>query len=134
MRAAQIENGVVVNFAEVLEYFGPFVDPKDAVFGSTIKEDGTFNSPVVTPVVAPVPERVTRRQARQALLLNGLLDTVQPAIDAIPDTMQRGLAQIEWDDSQIFLRERPLVIAIGGAIGLDAAGLDALFIQAGELL
>lgn len=85
--------------------------------------------------VAPprVPARVTRRQARQALALAGLISQVQPAIDAIPDPQQRQLAQIEWDDSQDFERERPLLIDLGHAIGLDDAGIDELFIQAGAL-
>lgn len=80
-----------------------------------------------------VPVKVTRRQARQALALEGLLASVQPAIDAIPDLQQRQLAQIEWDDSQDFERERPLLIQLGHAIGLTDAGIDALFIQAGGL-
>ena len=85
--------------------------------------------------VAPprVPSRVTRRQARQALALAGLFGQVQPAINAIPDPQQRQLAQIEWDDSQDFERERPLLIELGHAIGLDDAGIDELFIQAGAL-
>jgi hypothetical protein len=80
-----------------------------------------------------VPQSVTRRQAKQALVLNGKLASVQPAIDAITDTTQRSLMQIEWDDSQEFVRSRPTLIQIGAAIGLDAAGLDALFIQASGL-
>lgn len=85
--------------------------------------------------VAPprVPSRVTRRQARQALALAGLFGQVQPAINAIPDPRQRQLAQIEWDDSQDFERDRPLLIELGHAIGLDDAGIDELFIQAGAL-
>lgn len=85
-------------------------------------------------VQAPrVPAKVTRRQARQALALEGLLDKVQPAIDAIPDPQQRQLAQIEWDDSQDFERDRALLIQLGHAIGLTDAGIDALFIRAGGL-
>lgn len=82
---------------------------------------------------ALVPASVTRRQARQALLLAGLLDDVQPAIDAIPDPQQRGLAQIEWDDSQEFERHRPLLIQLAGALGLDGEALDGLFVQAAGL-
>ncbi|MBS0227659.1 MAG: hypothetical protein JSS23_03070 [Proteobacteria bacterium] len=82
---------------------------------------------------ALVPAKVTRRQARQALLLAGLLGSVQPAIDAIEDATQRQLAQIEWDDSLEFERNRPLLIRLAHAIGLDDAGLDNLFIQAGGL-
>lgn len=83
--------------------------------------------------VASVPASVTRRQAKQSLLLNGLLANVQPAIDAIPDATQRAMIQIEWDDSQVFERDRPALIALGSALGLSAAQLDALFIQAAQL-
>ena len=82
---------------------------------------------------ALVPAKVTRRQARQALLLAGLLDQVQPAINAIPDPQLRGMAQIEWDDSQEFERNRPLLIQLGAALGLDSAALDQLFIAAHAL-
>lgn len=85
------------------------------------------------PSAPQVPLKVTRRQARQALLFEGLFDLVQPAISAIPDPVQRQLAQIEWDDSQDFERHRPLLIQIGYAIGLNDSGLDALFIRAGGL-
>lgn len=82
---------------------------------------------------ALVPAVVTRRQARQALLLAGLLGNVQPAIDALQDPMQRDMAQIEWDDSQEFTRDRPLLIQLATALGLDGVALDNLFIQAGGL-
>lgn len=84
----------------------------------------------VAAAVLPVPKKVTRRQARQALLLRGYLDQVPVAIAAIPDVMQRRLAEIEWEDSQEFERHRPLVISIGTAMGMD---LDELFIFAGTL-
>jgi hypothetical protein len=80
-----------------------------------------------------VPRTVTRRQARQALLLRGKLALVQPAIDAIADVTQRGLMQIEWDDSLSFDRDRPSLIAIGAAVGYDSGGLDDIFIFANTL-
>lgn len=80
-----------------------------------------------------VPTSVTRRQARQALLLAGLLDSVDPAIAAIPDTTQRRLAEIEWIDSLEFERSRPLLISLATALGLDSAALDQLFITASAL-
>lgn len=95
--------------------------------------DGLEPAPLAQPAAAIVPQSATRRQARQALLLRGKLALVQPAIDAIEDDTLRGMAQIEWDDSLEFLRDRPLVVQIGGAIGLDAAGLDELFIFASSL-
>lgn len=91
---------------------------------------------ITPPVVVPapsVPAEVTRRQAKQALLLAGLLGSVQGAIDAIPDATQRSLAQIEWDDSQVFERDRPLLITLATALGLTSEQLDALFITAATL-
>lgn len=81
----------------------------------------------------PVPQTVTRRQARQALLLNNLLDQVPGKIAAIPDPVHRAMAQIEWEDSQSFERNRPLLISVGIALGLDSAGLDDIFRQASKL-
>jgi hypothetical protein len=80
-----------------------------------------------------VPASVTRRQAKQALALAGLLDQVQPAIDAIEDPVTRALAQIEWDDSVEFQRSRPLLIELATAIGLSVEQLDQLFITAAQL-
>lgn len=82
----------------------------------------------------PVPRSVTRRQARQALLLKGLLDDVPIAImNNLADPIQREMAMIEWEDSLEFERTRPLVVQIGNAIGLDAAEMDELFIFAATL-
>lgn len=85
------------------------------------------------PVAPSVPQVVTRRQAKQALYLRSKLALVQPAIDAIQEPTQRALMQIEWDDSQEFVRTRASLIAIGTAIGLDSDGLDELFTLASTL-
>lgn len=104
-------------------------------YRANVERDGLELLPPPLPgeQVTIVPQTVTRRQARQALLMADLLDDVQPAIDAIPDPVQRRMAQIEWEDSLEFVRTRPLVIQIGEALGLDSAALDALFIHAATL-
>ncbi len=84
-------------------------------------------------IVRRVPDKVTARQAVQALIAAGKLQLVQPAINAIPDPVQRAMVQAEWDKSQDFERNRPTLIALATAIGIDAAGLDALFIHAEDL-
>jgi hypothetical protein len=93
---------------------------------ATLEETAEIDARKV-PGPVPVPASVTRRQARQALVLAGKFDLVQPAIDAIPNALQRKLMQIEWDDSQEFERNRPSLIAIGQAIGLTSSELDDLF-------
>jgi hypothetical protein len=132
MRAHLIQGGAVVNTIEVdsLDFIPGLID---ASLGGSIGDlwDGeTFTKPA--PVVV-VPQVVTRRQAKQALLLADKLSLVQPAIDAILDPTQRALIQIEWDESLEFERTRPSLIAMGTAIGLDSAGIDALFITAATL-
>lgn len=79
-----------------------------------------------------IPQVVTRRQARRALALFGLLDAVQAALDAIPDPMQRAIAQIDWDDATEFNRDDETLQMLSGALGLTDSQLDDLFILAGE--
>lgn len=102
-----------------------------SVLGQRWGGQGWHDVPV--PPQPLVPHKVTRRQARQALLLAGLLEQVEPAIQSITDPMQRQLALIEWQDSLEFERHRPLLITLGAALGLDEAALDQLFITAATL-
>lgn len=81
---------------------------------------------------AAIPDSVTRRQAKQQLVLAGLLDQVQPAIDAIEDDTERTLMQIYWDDSAFFEREHPQLVALGHGLGLSDVEMDDLFIAAAE--
>jgi hypothetical protein len=96
--------------------------------------DATAAPPPPPPVLLDgVPQEVTRRQARQALVLAGKFDLVQPAIDAIPNPVQRALMQSEWDDSQTFQRHRPALLQMAAAIGLASSDLDDLFTLAATL-
>ncbi|MDY0206211.1 MAG: hypothetical protein RBR82_06250 [Pseudomonas sp.] len=81
-----------------------------------------------------VPDVITRRQAKQQLLLVGLLDVVDVGIAAIEDETERRMAQIYWEDSQEFERNHPLLISLGMSIlGLTEEQLDDLFIAASKL-
>lgn len=85
-------------------------------------------------VVADVqaPTVVTMRQARLALLSQGLLSNVDAAIAALPEP-DKSAAQIEWEYSQTVERNRPFVQTLGAALGLDDSQLDALFVLAETL-
>lgn len=74
-----------------------------------------------------VPYAVSRFQARAALHLAGLLDQVE-ALMAAPEADM--LARLAWQDAQEFRRHSPTVAAMGTALGLDDAQLDALFTTA----
>ncbi len=133
MRAHVIEGGKVTNtiLVDSLDALPNLIDAEQGGAIGDSWDGATFTKP--TPPAPGVPSSVTRRQAKQALLLAGLLSHVQPALDAIPDATQRGLAQIEWDESLEFDRHRPLLINLATALGLSSAQLDQLFIQAAAL-
>jgi hypothetical protein len=75
----------------------------------------------------PIPESISPRQARLALLEIGKLDTAN-AVVAAADNATR----ISWEFATAILRADPGVIAFAGAIGIDAAGLDQLFIRGAQ--
>lgn len=78
------------------------------------------------------PQAVTMRQARLALLQQGLLPQVQLAIDSLPSP-QKEAAQIEWDYSSEVHRDKPFVLTLGAALGLTEVQLDDLFTLASTL-
>lgn len=79
-----------------------------------------------------VPAVVTMRQARLALLQNGMLTQVNTAVANMPGA-QGDAARIEWEFSSTVERNRPLVQALGAALGLTDAQLDDLFRLAATL-
>ena len=133
MRAHVVTNGTIVNTIEVesLSVLPGLVAAQGNEGIGWLYNGHAFSAP--PPPTPVVPLSVSRRQGRQALLLAGMLPLVQPAIDAIADAMQRGLAQIYWDDSQEFERHHPTLIALATQMGLTATDLDSLFITAKAL-
>lgn len=77
-----------------------------------------------------VPQRVTRFQARAALHLAGLLATVDAVI---ADPATDAMTKLAWADAQTFERTSPTVAGLSVALGLTAAQLDALFVQAAAI-
>jgi len=93
------------------------------------------DGPVIRILPAPpiiVPTEVTMRQARLALHAAGKLTAVNGGIAALPDPPKTA-ALIEWEYSSTVRRDSQFVALLGPALGLDAAGLDALFIAAAKL-
>ena len=80
-----------------------------------------------------IPESISKRQAKQQLLLEGKLGQVQEVIDSIPDETERMMAQLYWDESTEFERSHPTLVELGAALGLTEAELDMMFINASKL-
>ena len=80
-----------------------------------------------------IPESITKRQAKQQLLLDGKLSQVKEVIYSIPDETERMMAQLYWDESTEFERSHPTLVELGTALGLTEAELDMMFINASKL-
>lgn len=106
----------------------PLNDGQFAVFCG----DGWIVTDEEPAVVVPVPAEVTMRQARLALHASGKLTAVNAAINALPDPPKTA-ALIEWEYSNSVRRDSQFVALLGPVLGLDAAGLDALFVFASKL-
>jgi hypothetical protein len=74
-----------------------------------------------------IPQTVSRFQARAALHLSGLLESVETLMQS-PETDM--LARLAWQDAQEFKRQSPTVLAMASALSLDDEALDALFTTA----
>lgn len=80
-----------------------------------------------------VPYSVTRRQARQQLMLMGLLDDAELAIENITDPQTKSLVSIYWNDSTAFERSNQYINLLASSIGLTQEQLDEAFIAAKKL-
>lgn len=80
------------------------------------------------PEPVPVPQVLTMRQARLVLHQVGLLDDVEAAVKAADRSVQ-----IEWEFAGEVHRNWPTLVALAGALKLDDAALDALFMTGATL-
>ena len=140
MKYARIESGRVAEVGEFDSIEGRFhpslvwVECSAEVGEGWSYSGGVFSAPPPAPP-APVPSEVTMRQARLALLGAGLLDSVEGALNAMPEgnptqIAQKRAARIEWEYSQIVQRHKGLTVALAGSLGMTDAQIDAIFVAA----
>lgn len=79
-------------------------------------------------LVELVPQVVTIRQAKLALLQDGLLDDIEAAMSHADRA-----TQIEWEYATEFHRDWPALVAMQPALGLSDAQVDDLFRLAATL-
>jgi len=82
---------------------------------------------------ASIPRAVTKRQAKEALIRNGLYQAALDALEGIVDPTEKAIAQNYWSESQEFQRANPVLTQMATAIGMTDADLDDLFLQASKL-
>ena len=119
----------------VPEFFGTCPDESDTnvpgVLG--VIEESDWLQMQRDELRARIPASITMRQARLALLNAGLLDDVDAALAAIPDSALRRAAQIEWEYAATVDRSSPWVSNLASALNLSESQLDHLFVEAAKL-
>jgi hypothetical protein len=87
------------------------------------------------PPAPPLVPTITARQLRLALLGLGLTGAqVESQIAAMPGTpAQREAAMIEWEYATTYQRDHALVVALGAALGLTEAQIDAAWMEAATI-
>lgn len=76
-----------------------------------------------------VPSSITPRQAKLQLIMLGKLDSVIPAIDALPEP-DRSVAVVEWESATSFDRDSKFISQFSEMFEIDA---DNFFIEAAKL-
>lgn len=103
------------------------LDPKGAV---EIGFSNVFFVPVEPEPVPPrVPREIPMYKVEKLLIKNGMIDQVEAALDAIPG-LQGQLARVDWKRAPNLVMNSPLVLGIAQALGLDAAQMAALALEA----
>jgi hypothetical protein len=125
MRAAQLLNGVVINYAEVTEFDGvEYIDPTGSVLGSTWSEL-TFKSPPTQPQIIPT---VTAYQFEIEMEAQGFYAPLMTYVNARSGILQikfRRMVNVDPTDAD--------VLACAAALGLTSAQVTAIFIAASQL-
>jgi hypothetical protein len=83
-------------------------------------------------VINGVPQEVAMNKARKALILAGLIEQVEAAVEAAPG-QEGDLIRADWQYATGMKRQAPFVLAMADAIGLTSEQVDQLFIQAAAL-
>lgn len=124
-----LEGQEIIYSAPTEPFIIPYWNFETGVFyeGATSEEVEEHNKPIV-------PSAVSRRQIKQALILAGIsLANIDSAIANIPDTLERSLMQIFWEDSMEFERNHPKLIEFAQILNISEEQADGIFILASTL-
>lgn len=123
-------------YAEQIDYL-EMLEPFEGY--TCVSTDYTGSAPEVDPslwrwdgnkiiAITPVPKWVSAKQVRILLLRKGLLAQVKQMI-----AQQDEATQIEWEFSEKYERDNPLLLSLAANIPLDSAQIDQFFIEAAAI-
>lgn len=83
------------------------------------------------PPQAPVPDEIESRLLRKWLILHGYsIASIDAAIAAIPDAVERELTRNEWEYATSYTRRHPMFPAFVRATGMSSDLIDQAFREA----
>lgn len=106
--------------------------PAGAIHITETEADALRTSQPTNAPPVPVITSVEMRQARLALLEQGLLTQVNNAVATMPGELG-DKARIEWEFSNTVKRDKPLVQVVAASLGLTSQQIDDLFALAATL-
>lgn len=80
-----------------------------------------------------VPLQVSRRQGKQQLVISGLDEMVDGAIDAIEDPVERKLTRIWYNDADYWELDNPQLLGLASVLGLTHEDVIELLKSASQL-
>lgn len=84
-------------------------------------------------ITVKIPKQVTMRQARLALLQQGILNDVETAINTIEDDALKQAIKIEWEYALDIQRDWPALQLMTKQLGITEEQLDQLFLLASKI-
>lgn len=112
-------------------------NPKSSYYIKALEkpnEDSVWNNGVWTTPLVSVPESVTARQIRLWLIQNGVsLQSVNDAINNIPDQTTRDKVDIEWEYAPYIERGHPMLVPLAQSLGLTEGDIDRAFTEASNI-
>lgn len=99
----------------------------DCITGEVTYVDVWDEPPPAAATVVPVS--ISRFQARAALMVAGLLESVETAI-----SQSDAMTKLAWAEAVEWRRDSPTISSIGSALGLSEEDIDNLFINAAGII
>ena len=96
--------------------------------GGVIDEDDGYTAPAAVEAPTSAPDRVTSRQFKMQLEIDGLTDAVESWV-----AQQSKLVQIGYNESGTFVRDDPMLVAGFKALKFTIKRVDEFFVAAAEL-
>lgn len=85
-------------------------------------------------VTLPPPTNISRAQGKAALIAAGLWPAVLAYVNAIADPTDKALAEVALNDTQDWRRDSLFLNSAATALGMTAAQLDQLFVDASGIV